>query len=536
MTGPLSPRLSVPDAPPQTWTVSKPQVAATGGLIVAQHPEAARAGARVLAAGGTAMDAAVVAAAVLSVVEPWLSGLGGGGFLLHATPDGAVTTLDFNVIAGQGVRPADYPLAGGAGGDWFDWPAVAGDRNLTGPGSICVPGAVDGLSRGLSRFGTLSWAEALAPATALAERGLHEDWFSDLALAVDRAGLARDPAAAALFLDPAARRRSAGGDSYLPMPAKARMLRRLAQAGPRDFYEGQIARDLSADLAAMGAPVGAADLAGYRACWGAPVRLAYRDRLIHTMGGLSGGPSLLAALADLAPHPLATLPEPERAALMADAMRRVYERRLRRMGHAAGPGDCTSHISVIDGRGAMVSLTNTLLSRFGAKVLAPSCGMLLNNGMMWFDPRPGQPNALAPGVRPLANMSPVIATRAGRPEIALGAAGGRQIFPAVLQILSALIDRGMSPEAALHAPRLDASMPVIQVDRRAPPDVATAIAARHPVQIVDQAVYPVRFAIPSLVVAGLGTGPDIGAAHPFSPWAAACAAHPPSGAPTGAGP
>lgn len=509
--------------PIQTWTIQKPQVETEGGIVVAQHREAAEAGARVLAEGGNAIDAAIVTASVLSIVEPWLSGFGGGGFLLHASPEGDVSALDFNVVAGQGAAPSDYPLVGGAGGDWFDWPAVEEDRNLIGPTSICVPGAVDGFAKALDRFGTLSWADALAPAIAIAERGMQEDWFSDLALAIDRSNLRTNAEAAALFLSPEARRETDSGYRYLPMPAKAAMLRRLAAAGARDFYEGETAGKLAADLEAMGAPVSGADLSRYEATWCDPARAGYRDRDVHTMGGLSGGPSLLDALGRLEASDLSAMTDAARAAAVADAIRATYEARLKTMGHAAGGGDCTSHISVIDRHGAMVSLTNTLLSRFGSKVVAPSCGMLLNNGMMWFDPRPEQPNSIAPGAKPLANMSPVIATRDGRPEIALGAAGGRQIFPAILQVLSNLIDLGLSPQDALHAPRLDASTPTVFVDRRAPADVATAISDRHPVQIVEQSVYPIRFAIPSLVVAGLGHGPTVGAAHPFTPWAAAVA-------------
>lgn len=509
--------------PIQTWTVQKPQVKAEGGIVVAQHREAAEAGAKVLAEGGNAMDAAVVTAAVLSIVEPWLSGFGGGGFLLHSSPDGKISALDFNVVAGQGAKPADYPLAGGAGGDWFDWPAVEHDRNLIGPTSICVPGAVDGFAAGLERFGSLTWAEALEPAIEIAERGMQEDWFSDLAMAIDRPGLSDNPEAAALFLSADARRDTADGNRFLPMPAKAAMLRRLAKAGARDFYEGETARKLADDLAAMGAPLAGSDLASYRAFWCDPASASYRDRVVYTMDGLSGGPSLLDSLARIETHQMSQLGEADRAVIIANAIRATYESRLKTMGHAAGGGDCTSHLSVIDRHGAMVSLTNTLLSRFGSKVVAPSCGMLLNNGMMWFDPRPDQPNSIAPGAKPLANMSPIIATRNGRPEIALGAAGGRQIFPAILQVLSNLIDQGQSPEAALHAPRIDASTPTVFVDRRASLDVATAISARHPVQIVEQAVYPVRFAIPSLAISGMGAGPNIGAAHPFTPWAAAVA-------------
>ncbi len=513
------------ETPTQTWTLSKPQVVSDGGVVVAQNAEAARAGALVLHAGGTAMDAAVVTACVLSVVEPWLSGLGGGGFLVHGAADGRVETLDFNLVAGQAADPADYPLDGGAGGDWFNWPAVRDNRNLIGPGSVCVPGAVAGFSEALKRHGTLSWADALAPAIDMAERGMRVDWFADLAFAIDRPGLSRDATAAELFLNPGKRRADPAGQGgdLLPMPEKAAMLRRLASAGPRDFYEGEVARALAGDLSALGAPVSAADLAGYHALWSSPATAAYRDRQIHTVPGLSGGPSLLESLDRLSSSDLGRLDEATRAALCADAIRSVYERRLTTMGHAAGAGDCTSHVSVVDRHGNMVALTNTLLSRFGSKVVAPSLGLLLNNGMMWFDPRPGQPNSIAPGARPLANMCPVVATRDGKPEIALGAAGGRQIFPAVLQVLSNLIDLRMTPEAALHAPRIDASTPTVLVDRRAAGTVATAISARHPVQITEDAVYPVRFAVPSLAVSGQGRGPNIGAAHPPSPWAVAVA-------------
>jgi gamma-glutamyltranspeptidase/glutathione hydrolase len=506
-----------------TWTLTKPQVSAGGGVVVAQHWEAAQAGARVLAAGGNAMDAAIVTACVLSVVEPWLSGFGGGGYLLHASRDGAVEALDFNLVSGSRVDPADYPLAGGAGGDWFNWPAVVDDVNLIGPRSICVPGVVAGFAEALDRHGTLSWDAALQPAIAMAERGMRVDWFADLAFAIDRPGLLGDAHAARLFVDAGQRRTLADGETLLPMPEKAAMLRRLAKVGARDFYEGDIGRALAADLDAMGAPVTAGDLAAYRPQWRAPQMGTRQGRIVHVHGGLTGGPTLLDAMGHIDGTDLGGLSEAARAATLATALRSAYERRLTTMGHAAAGADCTSHVSVVDRDGAMVALTNTLLSRFGSKVVAPSAGILLNNGMMWFDPRPGQPNAIAPCARPLANMCPLIATRDGRPEIALGAAGGRQIVPAVLQVLLNLTDMGLAPDAALHAARIDASMPTILVDRRAASDVATAVSAHHPVQITEDAVYPVRFAVPSLAVSGQGAGPNIGAAHPTSPWAAAVA-------------
>ncbi|MGB3553906.1 MAG: gamma-glutamyltransferase [Jannaschia sp.] len=512
----------------QTWQITKPQVTTHGGIVVAQHYEAAQVGADILSRGGNAMDAAVATALTLSVVEPWLSGIGGGGFLLHASAAGEIDALDFNVRAPGAADPADYPLVGGKDGDWFDWPSVEGDRNLIGPLSICVPGAVAGLSEALARHGTIGWADALAPAIALAERGMRIDWFADIAFSIDAPGLSRNAAAAALFLDggrPVADP-SDPTSRLLPMPEKAATLRRLAAAGARDFYDGELASALVSDLQAAGSRISVADLAGYAPVWSNPVSAPYRDRVVYTMGGLSGGPSLLHALGAMRSVDIAALSEGDAAATCADAIRDAYETRLRRMGHAATPDGCTTHISVIDAAGNVVSLTNTLLSRFGSKVVAPSLGLLLNNGMMWFDPRPGQPNSIAGGAVPLANMAPSIATRDGCPEIAVGAAGGRQIFPAILQLLSFVIDRGMTPGEAVHAPRIDASTPTIMVNRRAGEDVSRAIAERHPVRIVEDTLYPVQFAIPSLVQAGRDGAPNAGAVHPNTPWAKAVAAEP----------
>jgi len=510
----------------QTWSLSKPQVSGARGIVAAQHREAAQAGAKILSQGGNAMDAAVTAALVLSVVEPWLSGIGGGGFLLHADAGGAVDALDFNLISPKGIDPADYPLVGGSDGDWFDWPSVKGNRNIAGGSSICTPGAVAGLAAGLERFGTMSWADVVAPALEIAERGMTVDWFADLAFAVDRANLMQNPAAAALFLDVSARRPhpDTASAKLLPMPGKAATLRRLATRGAQDFYEGETAQLMLHDLAAQGSVLSAADLRDYRAEWKKPQVQTYRDRDIHVIPGLSGGPSLLRALDQLAGQDMAGLGAAQQSAACAVACRSAYEHRLKHLGHASAGEDCTSHLSVIDAQGNMVSLTNTLLSRFGSKVVLPQTDIVMNNGMMWFDPRPGQPNSIKAGVKPLANMSPVIALRDGRPEIALGAAGGRQIFPAILQILSYLIDNQDTPETALHRPRVDASTATILVDRRAASDVATAISEYHPVQLTDDTVYPVQFSIPSLVQAGKNGGPAAGAAHPSSPWAAAVAA------------
>lgn len=516
----------------QTFTPRKTAIRSRHGMVAAQNRHAAKAGAAVLARGGNAMDAAIVTALVLSVVEPWLSGIGGGGFLLHADgASGAIDTLDFNVVAASGLDPADYKIGGTDNGNWFDWPAVEGERNVSGYSAMCVPGAVAGFAAALEKYGTLSWADALQPAIAQAERGLEVDWFTCLTLAIDASGLARYPASAALFLEdgraprisdrsPAARR---------VMPAKAQLLRRLASAGARDFYEGEAAATITGDLQAGGSPIRASDLAAYRARWRAPLVGHYREFEVNAVAGLTGGPTLIEAFDSLSTSALGRATGPADAALLyATAIRDAYHRRLTTMGHAAtADAGCTSHISVVDTHGNMVSLTNTLLSRFGSKAVLPNAGFLMNNGMMWFDPRPGQPNAIEAGARPLANMCPVILKKGGLPWLAIGAAGGRTIVPTVVQLVSAIADFGMSLEDAFHAPRIDASTPTIRVNARALPDVATRIATRYPVEVVEDSLYPVHFSLPSAVMREAGD--NIGMAHPNSPWAAVAKGRPTDG-------
>ncbi len=510
----------------QTWTIHRGEVVSEHGLVAAQHIEAAATGATVLAKGGNAMDAAVVTALVLATVEPWLSGIGGGGFLLHADgATGEIAALDFNVRASAGLSVDDYPLVNGPAGEgnWFDWPAVADERNMVGYPSMCVPGTIDGLAKALERFGSLSWRELVEPAIAVAERGLAVDWFSSLCLAIDARNLRRFPGSAALFLRDGDAPMSHGEGDYLPMPGQAALLRRLADHGPRDFYEGETAALLAEEFAAGGSRIDAADLAAYEARWVDAQHGTYRGRDIAAVSGLCGGPTLLRAFemleADWTPG---AAPDADTALAHATAIREAYRERLNRMGHAGQGGDCTTHLSVVDRHGNMVSLTNTLLSRFGSKVVLPKSGIPINNGMMWFDPRRGTPNSIAPGAEPLANMCPVILSDGGRPSLAVGAAGGRTIFPTVAQIISYVVDYGMSLEEAFLTPRIDASTPTIGINRDAPADIAARVATRYPVEIVTDTLYPVRFAIPSAVQRD-ASGRNSGMSHHTNPWAGVAA-------------
>jgi gamma-glutamyltranspeptidase/glutathione hydrolase len=172
----------------------------------------------------------------------------------------------------------------------------------------------------------------------------------------------------------------------------------------------------------------------------------------------------------------------------------------------------------------MVALTQTLLSVFGSKVVLPSSGVLMNNGIMWFDPRPGSPNSLAPWKRPLTNMSPLIARRSGKAWFAIGASGGRKILPSVFQISSFLIDHGMSLEDAFHHPRIDASGgETVGVDPRLPDPIRNALREQFPVEQTELVVYPTNFACPSAVLRDPNGGAHFGMSDVMSPWSGAVA-------------
>ncbi len=205
----------------------------------------------------------------------------------------------------------------------------------------------------------------------------------------------------------------------------------------------------------------------------------------------------------------------------AEALCSAYSTRFAGMGHGGSPAtpSCTTHLSVIDGAGNMVALTNTLLAYFGSKVVLPETGVVMNNAVMWFDPQPGGPNSIAPGVRPLTNMCPLVATRDGQGWFAAGASGGRHILAAVAQLASFLIDNGLDLETAIHLPRVDVTEPdAVVCDVRLPDEVVLEISERFAVSSARAGVYPVNFASPNAVMRATTSGDFVGATYPYSPW------------------
>ena len=514
----------------QNWQVRKPVAQSRGGIVATQNRIAGEAGAKILAAGGNAVDAAVATGFSLAAVEPWNSGLGGVGFMLvYLARENRVEVVDFGPISPRGLDPAAYPLTGGFTSDLFTWPTVKDDRNVHGPNSIAVPGHVDGLGLALEKFGTMKFAEVMQPAIALADKGIAVDWYLTLKAATMAKDLARYPTTRDIWLP--------GG--YPPVTAPdaplgrlmlkglASTMRRLADAGRRDYYEGEVAASIARDIQAMGGNLALEDLRNYHARIVKPLEAEYRGAQLALAPGLSAGPTMQRALTRLQDVKLrAGGPHADAFLAYARILREGYAERLATMGETSDHRDpsTTTHLNVVDRQGNMVALTQTLLSVFGSKVVLPETGILMNNGIMWFDPRPGSPNSLAPNKRPLTNMSPMIARRDGKAWFAIGASGGRKILPAVYQITSFLIDHGMSLEAAFHQPRIDASGgETVSVDPRLPEAVRKALADQFPTTETELVLYPTNYACPSAVLRDPDEGTHFGVTDVMSPWSGAVA-------------
>jgi gamma-glutamyltranspeptidase / glutathione hydrolase len=509
--------------------LSKPALRSEGGLVAAQHRRAAEAGASILREGGNAVDAAIATSFALGVLEPWMSGIGGGGaMVLYQAAADRCSVIDFGMRAPRSLDPADYPLTGdGVASDLFPWARVRDDRNLHGALAVAVPGVVDGMRVAHERFASRPWEALLAPAVALAQDGLLIDWFAAESIASAAPDLRRYGGSREAFLVdglPPVPAWSARTEIRLDQRRLAATLQRLAGAGPRDFYEGHTAQAIVAELREAGGRITAADLSDYRASETQPLSIRYRGARVHATPELTAGPTLAHVLR-LLEERLAPGMQPDAGSYVAYAqsLQDAYAFRLTRMGDVDGaraPG-CTTHFCVVDRDGNMAAVTQTLLSIFGSRLTLPGSGVLLNNGIMWFDTEPGRPNSLAAGKRCLTNYCPVIVEHDGG-RMALGASGGRRILPAVTQLLSFCVDYGMTLDEAFHAPRIDASEgDTVIGDELLPDAVHAALQARFAYVRMRRQTLPFKFACPSAALRIGAT--SFGATEIASPWADAAA-------------
>jgi len=252
----------------QNWELSKPSASGKRGIVVSQAKSAAQAGVAVLDAGGNAIDAAVATALALATVEPWNSGLGGIGFaLVHRAGQSRPEVVDFGPRAPRNTDPARYKLTGRMTTDLFAWPEVEGDINIHGPLSVAIPASVAGYAYLHQHWGQLPLADVIAPAIALAKRGLPQDWYTAVKISNSAAVLRKYPETAKVYLPnglpPVPPYQGTPG--FFRQGNLAATLERLGRAGLRDFYDGEVAAAVIADAQALGGVLSMEDLRGCQA-------------------------------------------------------------------------------------------------------------------------------------------------------------------------------------------------------------------------------------------------------------------------------
>ena len=490
--------------------LGQPSVAGgSTGVAATNHPMATFVAMEVLLEGGNAVDAAVAAAATLGVAEPYLSGLGGDGFMLvYWAQDDEVYALDFS-----GRAPAGLDTLEG------------GMIPFEGPNSVAVPGAAAGWHAALERFGTLPVEQILEPAASLAQEG-----FPASAYAADAMSWA-----AAQFLDWEEMGALAWWDGEFFPPGVgdtirnerlAQTYRSLAENGLLSFYDGEIAAEIVDTVQRLGGVLTAEDLMGIEARWVEPISVGYRGYEVFAPPlNSTGGLATLQALRILEGFELGSL-EPESAewlhlliesAKLAAADRAVWGGdpeflaeeipygRLLSSGHAdelrakidpqrsQHPGEIgenqqgTSHISIADRHGNLVSMTLSIGAGWGSGFVAGETGVVLNNSLSLFDASGESAARLEPGKRVPWNMSPLIIYDGDTPWMAIGTPGGTGIWQTLPQVISRIVDHDQPVDEAVIAPRFrwNLSSVRVNIEERFPePTLATLEEMGHEVSRV----------------------------------------------------
>lgn len=443
--------------------IRKPAVVSKGGIVAAQSRKAAEVGAAVLADGGDCVDAVIATTFALGVLEPWMSGVGGGGaMVLYRARENRYEVIDYGMRAPASLRLEDYPLTDdGAASDIFPWARVRDDRNMHGPSSIAVPGVVAGMEEAHRRYAKMPWKELLGPSVDLAGEGLLVDWWTTLMIASSAADLRRYPAStAAYLLDglPPNAQWSIKSSVRLPQDRLKATLSYLAVEGPRDFYQGDLARSIATDVQAAGGSLDVEDLAAFRAYGREALTIPYRGGNVYATPELTCGPTLAHALRLLQQklQPARGGPDASAYTEYALALQSAYRERLQDMGDA-------------DGRRAL-----------GAEHLAPACTTHFS-----------------------------VVDRDGN-------------MAAVTQLLSFVMDYGMDLDAAIHTPRIDASEGAVVIgDVRLPAQTRDALRARFDFEEARVQTFPMKFACPSVVLRDGET--NSGACESAQPWGDAVA-------------
>ncbi len=420
------------------------------GAVATGPAEGACAGASLFERGGNAMDAAAAACLACAVMEPQAVDL--GGYVLAAVvlegATGRAWSVDANAVASAAATPDMFRTlparAGKPGINELEYGcSVEDDANVYGPLSIAVPGFLGGVGTIWERWGRLEWPEIVAPARALIERGLP---YSRVREAVEfkREVITRYPSTAALLLS--------SGDPWL-RPDLARTLDRLAAAGWRDFYSGEIGRAIADFVVSQGGILTRGDMASFAPRITEPCSGTYRSAAIHTAIAPNGGFSVLSALSELDQRPVLPDSDPGYWQRMAEALKTMWAKRLAGSTPRGASPHGTVHVAAADREGNVVSATISQGGLFGSCLAVPGTGIILGHGMCRFDPHPGLENSPGAGKRPLNNVCPLLIRMPDR-DVAIGARGGRRIVSVSVQMAQRIVDYGADAYEAATAPRI----------------------------------------------------------------------------------
>jgi len=510
----------------ENWSITKPSVSSKGGVVTSHHYEASQIGIDILKSGGNAVDAVVSMGLALGVIEPWMSGIGGCGYMLYYDAKTNKThAIEFGVKSPKKLDLSRFILSEqGKDNDLFGWPNVKDDTNIHGALSMAVPGYIHGVSTALKKFGSIPWKDIIEPACILSKRGLKADWYTTMRINMEAKLLSKYKSSKNIFFE-----------DDLPIvsedPTNLRSIKNtglynsyclLRDEGPETFYTGILSKILLKDLREINSFINSDDLSNYKSELHKSYKTIYRNSEVHVAPGLNAGPSLIDALNFLEKSWSTKSNNPDADAYESyyKALHFSFEKRLKEMGEPK-ENSCTTHLSVIDKEGNMVSLTQTLLSVFGSRVVLPESGILMNNGIMWFDPRPGKPNSLSGDKKPLCNMCPTIVIDKFGKKIALGASGGRRIFPSVFQIISFLLDYNMTLNDAFKIPRIDYSGENrILANEKLEQDIINNLNNYLQTVDVPDSVFSHLFAAPNAVMSD-SKGNKYGNAYIPSPWSMA---------------
>lgn len=480
------------------------------GVVSAPEPEAVDVAVEILKAGGNAVDAAVACALVQGVVDPPMSGIGGWGTMqVFAPAYDAHVCLDFYATAPAAARPDMWlsKLVGEARDGWGF--LVENHENEVGYRAIATPGTLAGLDAAHRHFGRMAWHDLVQPAIDIARNGfpVRPNLFDFLVdegtqgRAAPRDKMRFSETGRALYYRP--------DGSALPIGAMVRnpdlagTLDRIARKGAEDFYRGELARQMAADIGRNDGLLTLADLASYKVVTRPPAIGSYRGYRIATNTPPGGGYALLLMLAILEEFDLASQRHntPEYLRLLAEVMKHATGEKDRYLGdpdfveipmdrfldkaHARRAAERirqrdrfsvsrletheslnTTHLSILDAEGTAVSMTHSLGMVSGA--VTPGFGFMYNGAMGVFDPRPGRAGSIAPGKRRYTSACPTIVFRDGMPSLVIGAPGGAHIANSVVQCLVNILDFGMPADRAINAPRISVTSDVVDVSNRIP--------------------------------------------------------------------